>query len=128
VWWTKIPEKPRAVVIQRKQIPHLQMGEKSYIICTSPGDGSTLLFQLLTNTNIAGVPNPCFYKTSIANWLEVLGIAPNSLSKRSEPLEAILKKRIKPVWLPCDYKAAVLIILWNNSNFCIPNSTEMCID
>ena len=71
------------------------MGYKSYIICTSPHSGSTLLCQLLTNTNVASAPNSYFHKPSLANWLEVLGIAPNSLSKRSETLEAVLKKTHK---------------------------------
>jgi LPS sulfotransferase NodH len=57
---------------------------KSYIICTSPRSGSTLLCQLLTDTNVAGVPNSYFHKPSLANWMEVHGIAPNSLDNRSE--------------------------------------------
>jgi LPS sulfotransferase NodH len=92
---TKIPEQLRIAFIQRKQVPHLQMGYKSYIICTSPRNGSTLLCQLLTNTNVAGVPDSYFHKPSLNNWMEVHGIAPNSLDNRSETLEAVLKKAHK---------------------------------
>ena len=92
---TEIAERPSVEEIQREQVPHLQMGYKSYIICTSPRSGSTLLCQLLTNTNVAGVPNSYFHKPSLTNWMEVHGIAPNSLGNRSETLEAVLKKAHK---------------------------------
>ena len=91
----RISEQPSAAVIQREQVPHLQMGYKSYIICTSPRRGSTLLCQLLTNTNVAGVPNSYVHKPSLTNWMEVHGIAPNSLDNRSETLGAVLKKAHK---------------------------------
>jgi trehalose 2-sulfotransferase len=73
------------------------MGYKSYITCTSPRSGSTLLCQLLNNTNVAGVPNSYFHKPSLTNWMEVHGIAPNSLDNQSETLEAVLKKAHKTV-------------------------------
>ena len=92
---TEIAERPSVEEIQREQVLHLQMGYKSYIICTSPRSGSTLLCQLLTNTNVAGVPNSYFHKPSLTNWMEVHGIAPNSLGNRSETLEAVLKKAHK---------------------------------
>ena len=71
------------------------MGYKSYIICTSPRSGSTLLCQLLTDTNVAGVPNSYFHKPSLANWMEVHGIAPNSLDNRSETWGTVLKNAHK---------------------------------
>ena len=92
---TDISERPSVAAIQQEQAPHLQMGYESYIICTSPRSGSTLLCQLMTNTNVAGVPNSYFHKPSLANWMEVHGIAPNSLGNRSETLEAVLKKAHK---------------------------------
>ena len=95
VWLTEIPERPSAAVIQREQVPHLQMGYKSYIICTSPRSGSTLLCQLLTDTNVAGVPNSYFHKPSLANWMEVHGTAPNSLDNRSETWGTVLKNAHK---------------------------------
>jgi LPS sulfotransferase NodH len=49
----------------------------------------------LTNTNVAGVPNSNFHKPSLTNWMEVHGIAPNSLDNRSETWEAVLKKAHK---------------------------------
>jgi trehalose 2-sulfotransferase len=95
VWLKEIPERPSAAVTQREHVPHLQMGYKSYITCTSPRSGSTLLGQLLTNTNVAGVPNSYFHKPSLTNWMEVHGIAPNSLDNRSETWAAVLKKAHK---------------------------------
>ena len=88
---TEIPERPSVEDNQREQVPHFQMGYKSYIICTSPRSGSTLLCKLLTNTNVAGVPNSYFHKPSLTNWKEVHGIAPNCLANRSKTLEAVLK-------------------------------------
>lgn len=92
---TEIPERPSVEDNQREQVPHFQMGYKSYIICTSPRSGSTLLCKLLTNTNVAGVPNSYFHKPSLTNWTEVHGIAPNCLANRSKTLEAVLKKAQK---------------------------------
>jgi LPS sulfotransferase NodH len=46
----------------------------------------------LTNTNVAGVPNSYVHKPSLTNWMEVHGIAPNSLDNRSETWGAVLKK------------------------------------
>ena len=94
-WLTEIPERPSVEDNQREQVPHFQMGYKSYIICTSPRSGSTLLCKLLTNTNVDGVPNSYFHKPSLTNWTEVHGIAPNCLANRSKTLEAVLKKAQK---------------------------------
>lgn len=42
----------------------------SYIICTSPRSGSTLLCKLLEATGVAGNPGSHFHDPSIADWLE----------------------------------------------------------
>ncbi len=44
-------------------------GFQSYIICTSPRSGSTLLCKLLEATGIAGVPDSHFYLPSMEAWL-----------------------------------------------------------
>lgn len=40
----------------------------SYIICTSPRSGSTLLCKLLENSGVAGVPASYFHQASLADW------------------------------------------------------------
>jgi len=47
----------------------------TYIICTSPRSGSTLLCKLLSATNVAGNPESYFHKPSIASWLAHLGLS-----------------------------------------------------
>ncbi|MEO1249952.1 MAG: Stf0 family sulfotransferase [Pseudomonadota bacterium] len=42
----------------------------SYVICTSPRSGSTLLCDLLTQTDVAGRPNSHFHRPSIDAWLD----------------------------------------------------------
>ncbi len=42
------------------------MQYQSYIICTSPRSGSTLLCQLLTSSGVAGVPKTPFHNASVA--------------------------------------------------------------
>ena len=89
---TEISERPSVVVIEREQAQYPQMGYKSYIICTSPRSGSTLLCQLLANTNVAGVPNSYFHKPSLTSWMEVHDIAANNFPNRSGTLQAIFEK------------------------------------
>ena len=43
---------------------------QSYVICTSPRSGSTLLCRLLAATGIAGRPNSLFHEPSLDDWLE----------------------------------------------------------
>ena len=42
---------------------------KSYIICTSPRSGSTLLCKLLSATGVAGRPDSYFHAPSLDKWL-----------------------------------------------------------
>lgn len=42
----------------------------SYVICTSPRSGSTLLCKLLAATGVAGKPGSHFHEPSIESWLE----------------------------------------------------------
>jgi LPS sulfotransferase NodH len=46
----------------------------SYIICTSPRSGSTLLCKLLENTGVAGVPESYFHKPSVPSWAAGVGL------------------------------------------------------
>lgn len=56
---------------------------KSYVICTSPRSGSTMLCRLLAATKIAGNPGSHFHEPSIDAWLENYCLdATEYLSKR----------------------------------------------
>jgi trehalose 2-sulfotransferase len=58
----------------------------SYVICTSPRSGSTLLCKLLAATGVAGNPDSWFHRPSISDWLADLGLA----RKLSVPERAVL--------------------------------------
>ena len=47
---------------------------KSYIICATPRSGSTLLCDLLSDTNIAGRPDSFFHRESFEWWADYLGV------------------------------------------------------
>lgn len=66
----------------------------SYVICTSPRSGSTLLCSLLKATNIAGNPASWFHEPSLAEWLDDFGIAPQDGASESEILRAIFNAAI----------------------------------
>jgi len=56
----------------------------SYVICTSPRSGSTLLCRLLAATGVAGNPDSHFHRPAIAHWLADLGVTPEpALSERA---------------------------------------------
>ncbi|WP_180900420.1 Stf0 family sulfotransferase [Martelella soudanensis] len=47
----------------------------SYIICTSPRSGSTLLCKLLAATGVSGNPDSHFHRPSLAAWQKSHGVA-----------------------------------------------------
>jgi len=51
----------------------------SYIICTTPRSGSTLLCDLLTDARVAGAPHSFFRRQSIDSWSRQWGINRNSI-------------------------------------------------
>ncbi|WP_417708685.1 Stf0 family sulfotransferase [Roseibium aggregatum] len=61
----------------------------SYILCTSPRSGSTLLCKLLSATGVAGHPRSYFHEPSLTAWSEGVGVAAAS----DEP-EAEFRRRI----------------------------------
>lgn len=67
----------------------------SYVICTSPRSGSTLLCSLLKATDIAGNPASWFHEPSLAEWLEDFGIMPQDGASESEILRAIFSAAIE---------------------------------
>jgi len=48
----------------------------SYVICTSPRSGSTLLCALLAATGVAGKPDSYFHEPSLEAWQADLGVTP----------------------------------------------------
>jgi trehalose 2-sulfotransferase len=55
----------------------------SYIICTSPRSGSTLLCRMLAATGVAGDPESLFYGTSLDDWKNGLGVSAEAGTNRS---------------------------------------------
>ncbi len=62
---------------------------QSYIICTSPRSGSTLLCALLRETGIAGRPDSHFHEPSLDRWLEYYGLAKERFASREDSLRAV---------------------------------------
>ena len=66
----------------------------SYIICTSPRSGSTLLCKLLEATGVAGVPGSHFHDPSISDWLGYYNIKEEKALGERETLEKIFRAAI----------------------------------
>lgn len=49
----------------------------SYVICTSPRSGSTLLCNMLAATGVAGKPKSYFHQGPITDWLSYLNLEIN---------------------------------------------------
>lgn len=62
---------------------------QSYVICTSPRSGSTLLCQLLAATGKTGNPNSHFHEPSISEWLEDYNLSADQFDTTKEMLKAI---------------------------------------
>jgi LPS sulfotransferase NodH len=62
------------------------MSFKSYIICTSPRSGSTLLCGRLRDTGVAGDPESLFHRPSLDAWLQSYGLARDDFDS---PLSAL---------------------------------------
>jgi LPS sulfotransferase NodH len=61
----------------------------SYIICTSPRSGSTLLCKLLEKTALVGVPESYFHQPSLASWAAGVGLAGSGAERISDIIDAI---------------------------------------
>lgn len=66
----------------------------SYVICTSPRSGSTLLCNLLTSTGAAGNPASWFHKPAIADWLSAFNLTPDASLPERDVLEIIFNSAI----------------------------------
>jgi trehalose 2-sulfotransferase len=67
---------------------------ESYVICTSPRSGSTLLCKLLAATGVAGNPDSYFHRPSISDWLADLGLAHDPSASDREVLQAVFRTAI----------------------------------
>ncbi|MCP5082648.1 MAG: sulfotransferase [Alphaproteobacteria bacterium] len=66
----------------------------SYVICTSPRSGSTLLCQLLAATGVAGKPGSYFHDGSISAWLGYYDLTPDEAASEREVLAKIFAAAI----------------------------------
>ncbi|MGJ8535483.1 MAG: Stf0 family sulfotransferase [Alphaproteobacteria bacterium] len=84
---------PRQVASCRRaehpQKPSIMAKYQSYVICTSPRSGSTLLCKLLAATGISGNPNSYFHNPSIADWTRSLDLAPDQDTAERDVLRAV---------------------------------------
>lgn len=62
----------------------------SYILCTSPRSGSTLLCRLLAATGVCGAPDSHFHEPSLSAWLEEYGMAGLRPGPEREALRAVM--------------------------------------
>lgn len=61
----------------------------SYIVCTTPRSGSTLLCKLLGATGRTGLPNSHFHTPSLARWFETYKLSRSDYSTDHAALDAI---------------------------------------
>lgn len=66
----------------------------SYVICTSPRSGSTLLCHMLAATGVAGDPASWFHEPSIDAWLEEFNLAADPALSGREALVSIFRAAI----------------------------------
>lgn len=73
----------------------MQASYQSYMICTAPRSGSTLLCGLLTSTGAAGAPNSHFHAPSIDAWFADYGLNQNCFDSKQEALHAVIKAAVQ---------------------------------
>ena len=66
----------------------------SYMICTSPRSGSTLLCKLLGATGVAGNPASWFYDPSVGDWLDELDVVPQPEATERQILDVVFRAAI----------------------------------
>jgi LPS sulfotransferase NodH len=62
---------------------------QSYVICTSPRSGSTLLCRLLHEVGDAGLPDSHFHEPSLEKWLGYYGFRNDEFSTQKDALKAV---------------------------------------
>ena len=63
----------------------------SYVICTSPRSGSTLLCKLLAATGVAGNPGSYFHEPSLSEWLSDFDLAPDPSAAERDVLAEVFR-------------------------------------
>jgi LPS sulfotransferase NodH len=64
---------------------------KSYIICTTPRSGSTLLCGLLAATGKSGNPDSHFHTTSISSWLKTYKLSKDDYTSDRDAVHAVFQ-------------------------------------
>lgn len=67
----------------------------SYMICTSPRSGSTLLCRLLRQTGIAGFPESHFHAPALEKWQGYYGLREADFASRQDALGAVFKAAVE---------------------------------
>lgn len=70
------------------------MAIDSYIICTSPRSGSTLLCRLLSQTGVAGHPDSYFHEPSLKAWLGQFSLPHGPNLPERELLDSVFRAAI----------------------------------
>lgn len=68
---------------------------QSYIICTSPRSGSTLLCKLLEATGLAGSPNSHFHRPSLAAWQSTYNLMAEPGQSLQEQVQAVFRAAVE---------------------------------
>lgn len=68
---------------------------QSYVICTSPRSGSTLLCQLLREVGDAGLPDSHFHAASLERWLGSYGLGKDAFNTEKESLKAVFQAAVE---------------------------------
>lgn len=63
----------------------------SYVICTSPRSGSTLLCKLLAGTGQSGNPSSLFHRPSLSAWLKAYQLSDRPFADEREALHAVFR-------------------------------------
>ncbi len=66
----------------------------SYVICTSPRSGSTLLCSLLAATGAAGNPKSYFHEPALADWLDRFDLTPDPSMPERDVLAEVFRAAI----------------------------------
>ena len=62
---------------------------QSYMICTTPRSGSTLLCRMLAATGIAGAPDSYFHVASLDRWMQDFAVSKTDHPSRRDAIAAV---------------------------------------
>ncbi|WP_341860918.1 Stf0 family sulfotransferase [Gymnodinialimonas sp. 57CJ19] len=68
-----------------------KLPSRSYVICTTPRSGSTLLCKLLAATGVSGMPDSHFHTPSVERWLAVYGLDETQFASREAAVQAVFE-------------------------------------